>query len=61
MNIIKHLALIIVAIALLLAGYGFFIAQRAVGWLYVFPALVLLLLAAVLFLIEYLMKRRQSK
>jgi heme exporter protein D len=58
---IKQLACIILSLALALGGYGFFIAQRVVGYLYVVPAFFLLLIALILFLIDYLLKKRNTK
>ena len=61
MSMIKQLAIIIVSLSLALGVYGFFIAQRVVGFIYVVPAFFLLLVAAILFLIDYLVKKRNTK
>lgn len=58
---IKQLAFIILAVAVALAGYGFFGVQRVVGYLYVFPAIFFLLVALVLFLVAYIVKKRHNK
>lgn len=57
---IKQLAIIILISALAWGGYGFFVAQRVVGYLYVVPAFFLILVAAILFLIDYGLKKRDT-
>lgn len=58
---IKQLALIILTLGLALSFYGFFIAQRVVGYLYVVPAFFILIIAAILFLVDYILKKRNIK